>query len=295
MYSALVSQPEGPACILRGVHCRSQTLPWRGLLLGLLCVGAGCARTFVPPQTVRAASPLPPVSSATPRVPATILSAHFALNNAPPLRGLDALPVVFSVELDPSTVVAEHFIISRGDGLRSRPKEALLSPANEGDENRTVLLVGDFGAPDDRPPTHVSVSGALYSEEGQALRGLAAPVAAFEVAPTVVYAEVLQPGEGRCEGARAMVRTYWSEGLRGLSPAALERVAVHTESGERLHPTRFDDQASPGSDAAEDNVLDVCMGAAGRPVRLQIEAGILTDPAAHPNAEVDVDVALGRG
>ena len=275
--------------------CRSQTLPRCWLLLGALIIGPGCARTFVPPQTVRAAAPLPPVAAAKPRTPAAILSAHFALNNAAPLGGADALPVVFSVELDPSTVVAEHFIISRGDGVRSRPTEALLSPANEGDENRTVLLVGDFGAPDDGPPTHVSVSGALYSEDGQALRGLAAPVSAFEVAPTVVYAEVLQPGEGRCEGAGSMVRTYWTEGLRALSPDAAQHVAVHTESGERLQPTGFDDQAAPGSDGAADNVLDLCMGQQGRPVRLQIEAGILTDPASHANAKVDVDVALGHG
>ena len=254
------------------------------------CVGSG------PPQSTVHTLELPaPPSPVAPRVPASILSAHFAQDNVPSLEGADVLSVVFSVELDASTVVAEHFVIAREDGTRARPKLALLSPANESDENRTVLLLGDFGGPDDRPATNIAVSGAVYSEAGESLRGLAAAVLAFETPPTVVFAEQLPPRQGRCAGAASMIRTYWTEGLRDLDPKALARLEISTEAGVNAHPSAVDDQASPGQDGADDNVLDLCLKAAVRPVRLRLPAGVLKDAAGHANEAVDVDVASGAG
>ena len=232
-----------------------------------------------------------------PRTPApdkpAILSAHFAINDAPPLDGADALPVVFSVELDAATVVPEYFFIGREDGRRARPDMAILAPANEADENRTVLLIGDFGAPDETPATTVAVSGPVYSEAGGSLRGLASPVLAFDTPPTVVFAERLAPQQGRCAGAGSVVRTYWTEGLRALDPDSTSKVTIELDDGSSRPAVAFDDQGAPGLDGGDDNVLDICLGDKARPVRLQIAAAILTDPAGHTNIAIDVDIAGG--
>jgi len=255
---------------------------------------SGCVVRSAPPrQTPHSVEIVAPVQS--PRAPSedpAILSAHFAIDDAPPLDGADALPIVFNVELDASTVVPEHFIVAREGGSRARPTAARLSPANESDENRTVLLIGDFGGPDDRPPTNVAVSGAVYSEGGASLRGLASDVLAYATPPTVVYAELLAPSEGRCDGAGAAVRTYWTEGLRALDPEATGRFSIGTDDGGSVVAASFDDQGAPGEDGADDNVLDVCVAEPSRPVRLRVEAGVVTDPAGHANGAIDVDIAL---
>lgn len=255
---------------------------------------SGCVVRSAPPQQnpggVEIVAPIQ--SPRAPMEQPAILSAHFAIDDAPPLDGADALPVVFNVEIDASTVVPEHFIVAREDGSRARPTGARLSPANESDENRTVLLTGDFGGPKDRPPTNVAVSGAVYSEAGASLRGLASDVLAFTTPPTVVYAELLTPAEGRCADAGSAVRTYWTEGLRALDPASTGRFSIGTDDGGSVQAASFDDQGVPGEDGADDNVLDVCVAEEGRPVRLRVEAGVLTDPVGHANAAVDVDIAL---
>lgn len=261
----------------------------------LCATTVGCVRSPAPRQTVHTVElagvePTPAPGGIEPE----ILSAHFAVNDAPPLGGADGLPIVFNVELDATTVVASHFIVARDDGSRARPTDARLSPANESDENRTVLLIGDFGGPDDRPASNVAVAGPLYSEDGVPLRGLAAEVLAFETPPTIVFAEAISPAEGRCASAAEVVRTYWTEGVRNVGPETLAQIMVLTERGQTVHPAAVDDQAVPGQDGAEDNVLDLCLADAVGPVRVQVQAGALNDPAGHPNVKVDVDVLRPR-
>ena len=255
----------------------------------------GCVRvpTESHVQTVEITDPR--IARGLPVEHAAILSAHFALDAAAALQGQDALPVVFSVELDASTVVPEYFFVGRQGGARARPTAAILAPASEDDENRTVLLIGEFGSPTDRPPTSVAVAGPVYSEGGTSLRGLSASVLPYDTPPTVVLALRLSAAEGRCAGAGSVVRTYWTEGLRGLSPEAATQVSVQLADGATRPASAFDDQAPAGQDGADDNVLDVCVAEASAPLRLKIAANVVTDPAGHPNAAVDVDVPHDGG
>lgn len=274
--------PEG---ILTGVR-RTSSIAWVALCTA--CVGATPPAQTVVPNVEYPGSP----PSEDPEL--AILSAHFAINNAPALGGADVLPIVFNVEVDASTVVPRYFIVARGDGSQAWPEDAVLAPANEADENRTVVLLGDFGGPEQDPPTHVSVAGPLYGEQGEALRGLTATVLPFHTPPAVVAAELLQPAPGRCPDATWVVRTYWSEGLRDLSAEAGTTVSVQTADGATIPPAGFDDQAAGGKDDGEDNVLDVCVNADARPVGVHLPAGLLTDPAGHVNTAADVDVPLGH-
>ncbi|MBV1858145.1 MAG: hypothetical protein KUG77_07005, partial [Nannocystaceae bacterium] len=97
------------------------------------CVGRPTASIqFSPPPRV------PPPSEA--RARATILSAHFAVDDAPSFGGLDGIAVVFSEDVDAASLRPGVFLVLLADGGRTLAKEAVLAPASEADENRTVWL-----------------------------------------------------------------------------------------------------------------------------------------------------------
>ncbi len=224
------------------------------------------------------------------RTPA-ILSAHLSRVDDPQLDGLDGLLVVFNTELDAAAMQPRAFVVSRADAGPVWPKQAVFAPANEDDENRSILLVGDFGdATAEHQPTHVAVSGALFGEDGVRLSGLGASVSPFAGPLRVVAAEVLSVGPERCEGAASLVRTYWSDELRGVEPEDLARVRLQGARDESVHPLRFDDHATEYDEAGQDNVLDLCVGEAGAVHRLWVEAGAFHDVAGHVSAAIQLEI-----
>lgn len=261
--------------------------PTGAVLAALVC---GCQPR---PSQLRA-TPRPVPEPTVPAGPALeILSAHVAMRDAPTGGGGDLLPVVFSVEVDPMGVTPERFSVVRRDGRRVAPRVATLAPASEWDENRTVLLVGDFtgGTPESpEDPTHVHVIGRLYAEDGRSLRGLGAEIQGADVPGTVVVAERVAVGPRRCEGATRAVRLYWSDGLRDVGGNDLQRIVVGLGIGDEVHPVGFDDHGVDRDDTGEDNVLDLCLDVPGIPVRVRIEAGVFSDPAGRPSGPVDVQV-----
>ena len=250
----------------------------------------GCYHGRPPPQRVRVdLSPTPSTSRTAPVDEPKIVSAHLAVSDAPPLGGLDGIPVVFNVEVDAASLRPEVFWVSLENGDRVRATEAVLSPASEDDENRTVLVIGDFGSPDDNPPVASAIYGNLYAEDGRMLDGLAADVLPFDTPGTVVAAERIAPAPGRCEGAGAAVRTYWIDGLRDVDNQDKARVRLTLDDGQTVVPDTFDDH-NVTQQSGEDNVLDLCLPSTARAVQLRVEAGAFTDPPGHPNAVVDIEI-----
>jgi len=317
-------------------------------LLGLGLVASGCAcapRSRAEPLLVPA-----PTSSwrADDERGAPILSAHWALSDAPAFDGRDGIPLVFAAEVDPMTLTPAAFVVRRSDGSMAVPALALLAPANEHDENRTVLLLGHFadpgtcGAPsardratsiEDAPvsetesaegdpadrekapapaenavpngqapgdatapaaeckaivPRAVMITGAVYTEDGRRLDGVAMEVEPFDTPGRVVAVERVEPAEGRCGGFPWAVRTYWLDGLRGVDQDDLARIHFTTKSGTRS-PAAFDDHDLEHP-SAQDNVLDLCLDGPEEPTHLRIEAGVFLDPAGHSSAAVDIEV-----
>ncbi|MCA9774006.1 MAG: hypothetical protein KC466_16420, partial [Myxococcales bacterium] len=109
------------------------------------------------------------VTSAASQAAATLL----CLGQANPryLRNLDGMPVTFSAEVA-GTPHAWAFEIELSDGTRRAPLCATLAPAAEENEDRTVLLIGEFGGPMPRGceparapwPVAVRVVGDLFLE-----------------------------------------------------------------------------------------------------------------------------------
>ncbi len=254
-------------------------------------LSVGC---WVPPQPPPA-PPDDPAAAPTgqrlamPTVSPVILSAHFARVDDPRLDGLDGLLVVFNVEVDAASLDRRAFVVSRATTGPVRPRRAILAPASEDDENRTVLLVGEFGdAADGKAPTHVAVSGPLFAEDGGSLLGLGATIGPFTDPLRIVSAVMLPSAPGRCEGAAQSLRTYWDDELRGVQPEDLQRIRVAGAQGDAEHPLRLDDHVTDHDEAGQDNVLDLCIGQADPIVRVWVEAGAFRDAAGHPSAAIEL-------
>ena len=102
----------------------------------------------------------------------TLVSAFFGLDNAlpgllcnQPGSLLDGMPVNFQFPLDASSLSETDFEVLDELGNVHAPICALLAPANENGENRTVLLLGEFGTAVSNPPVEVRIVGELFTAE----------------------------------------------------------------------------------------------------------------------------------
>lgn len=106
---------------------------------------------------------------------AELLSAFFGLDNG--LRrvanriylrspGKDGMPVIFSTDIDHTTLQAGDFQVTTQSGQVGSMHCASLLPATDAGELGTVLLVGEFDDADDDPPARVEIIGHLHSIEG---------------------------------------------------------------------------------------------------------------------------------
>ena len=281
------------------------------ILAGVLASGAGC----VGPSNYGAGGHYQGPEAATPSAPApALLSAHVsAFGVEPPLgeqtqtRMLDVgepaedrIVLVFGQELDPLTVDPRGFGVIRADGRRVRPKRALLAPADEGDENRSLTLLGNFGS-EDAPPVAVHVIGGLHAETGEELAGLDAPISGLREPDRALVVERLEPSSSRCPEARQVIRSYWTDALDSVGVGDLGAVELHLADGRVLAPVDFDDQAQREEDQegdaglapgrADDNVLDLCVDADEAVVHVRFGAGIFTDAGGRPTAAADLTLS----
>ena len=100
----------------------------------------------------------------------TLVSAFFGLDNAlpgllcnQPGSLLDGMPVNFKFPLDASSLSETDFEVVDSLGNIHTPICVSLAPANENGENRTVLLLGEFGTAVTNPPVEVRVTGDLFT------------------------------------------------------------------------------------------------------------------------------------
>jgi len=102
----------------------------------------------------------------------TLVSAFFGLDNVlpgllcnQPGSLLDGMPVNFKFPLDASSLSETDFEVLDSLGNIHIPICISLAPANENGENRTVLLLGEFGTAVTNPPVEVRVVGDLYTTD----------------------------------------------------------------------------------------------------------------------------------
>lgn len=241
---------------------------------------------------------------------ATLLSAFFGLDNTLPrtanlicrgAAGYDGMPVIFSTEIDYTTMQAGDFHVTTRSGQRGEMFCVSLLPATDAGELRTALLIGEFGDATDDPPARAEIIGHLHSIDGTLdYQGASVDVTPLEPGPTMIMAEVvseraqdvglgLRRTEGsRCpsEGVAQAVRVVWAGGVTledgsepGETERALYRVSVASVDGAQreVAPVALADLG----DGDNNHVL--CLGTAYTPISVSLPAGIL----AHPNDDLN--------
>lgn len=212
----------------------------------------------------------------------------------------DRIVLLFARELDPLTIDPRSFGVLRADGHRVRPMRVFLAPADEGDENRSLTLSGNFGSAE-APPVAIHVLGELYAETGESLQGLDAAITPPEQPDRPLFVERLASTLARCPASRQVVRTYWTDTLTHVGEADLAGIELRLADGRTLSPTDFDDQAQrEGDDPCEpfaaclgpvdDNVLDLCVDADAAVVHVRFAAGLFEDEGGHGSAAADLIV-----
>ena len=246
-----------------------------------------------------------------------LYSAYFGLDNKLPEAtellcpgggGKDGMPVVFSKELDVSTVQAGDFKVRKASGKSGSVACATFVPAVDDGEMRTVLLIGEFGNATDDPPATVRLVGNIHDiEQRTNFKGQSVAITPLAAGPFLVRAEVAKlsratgtkPNNGpfgtRCPDTTvSAVRAIWSGGVTkpGGDPATLDegklyRVTLRSPDGSLTQVAPF--FLADTQDGDNNHLL--CLDQQGIPTTVSFPAGHLTDPnedARNPDTTVVV-------
>ena len=255
--------------------------------------------------------------------PAALLTVFFGLDDAlPPLSdqaicsgaaGKDGMPVIFSHEIDDSTMQAGDFKIVTASGQVGEITCVTLAPADDPGEARTALLVGHYGSAED-PPVSVEMVGHVLSKDRQlTFKGVKASVIALEQGPILSWAEVVpreqwdlgkaatRPpfggGDGCPQGTVQVVRATWAGGVTKPGGDEIDddervhyRVTVRAADGQESDVMPF-----AIADLGDgDNNHELCLDVDGEPLSVQFSARLMTDPREDLNPQTEVTVTPMR-
>ena len=242
------------------------------------------------------------------------LSAFFGLDNKLPFGanvlclgagGEDGMPVVLSHTIKPDSLQAEDFRVVRQSGATNTPMCVTLRPAGDKDENRTVLLIGEFGNADDVPPVKVLIVDDLLSDATDRpqvnFRGTQVSVIPLEAGPEIILAAAVPKdiwslsGRGTsCPTAtEQVVRVTWTGGVRlpnreelGEAQRTLYKVSLTAADGSRseVSPAALADLGDA------DNNHFLCLDTTTPATSVTFPAGHLVDPNGDLNADSKVMV-----
>ena len=253
---------------------------------------------------------------------AELLSAFFGLDNGLPriankgicegAAGKDGMPVIFSHEIDLSTMQAGDFRVVSASGAIGEITCVTLAPADDVGESRTVLVVGEYGSIDDQPVS-VEIVGNLLSIDGQVnFRGARSSVIALEEGPTIEWAEVVPEdawdlgkpatllpwggGSGCPVGTRQVVRVTWAGGVTKPGGREIDdnertayRVTTSVDGTSEIELIPF----AIGDLGDSDNNHELCLDRDGTPLEVEFPPGLVTDPREDLNPPTKVKVTAG--
>ena len=240
---------------------------------------------------------------------ARLLSAFFGLDNKLPFRsnrlclgasGQDGMPVVFSHTLNTETVNESDFEVETRSGEVYSPICVTLRPADDEGENRTVLLIGEFGNAETDPPERVSIVGDLHSDSEDSkplnFKGLYTDVIPLDSGPALILAERVprevwskeRRGTMCPDSSRQVIRVTWTGGVRlpngnelGEIERSLYRIELEGENDRRL--SLQPDYLADLEDRDNNHLL--CFDSEFPAISVSFPAGHLVDP----NRDLNLD------
>lgn len=242
-----------------------------------------------------------------------IVSAFFGLDNALPMpvnaicpggTGQDGMPVNFKYMIDGSTLEASDFEVIDEAGNTHTPLCAVLAPANENGENRTVLLVGEFGNDGTNPPAEIRIIGELLTLantleqsacskvinlNGQSTQN----VVPLSEGPKLFFAQRIEGAIAECSSDRQVIQVAWNGGVvpfqEGDTEADLfQYYTAYTENNGVLTPH----QAISIADINDnDNFHQLCFEVSDSIVKIEMQANVVEDPNGDPNPFTEIEVS----
>ena len=197
----------------------------------------------------------------------------------------DGMPIVLDRRIPlPALLDPSVFVVHRASGAESPVGCATLAPADEAEERRTILLVGEFGSDDD-PPVGVAIVGTLLTDEGVDAKGARIEtVVPLAAGPSIVLAEhyliseLPTGGTDECPaGTDHIIKPLGMEASQRLGEQTLDEshrlgTTVKYASGEVRVATLLADAFD------NDNHVELCMSAPGEPVAITAGSGLYEDP-----------------
>ena len=243
----------------------------------------------------------------------TLVSAFFGLDNALPSLFLcnqqagllDGMPVNFKFPLDASSLSETDFEVLDSLGNIHTPVCVSMAPANENGENRTVLLLGEFGTAVTNPPVEVRVVGDLFTTDplsGESacseiinLKGITTKnVIPLSDGPSLFFAQRIDGSLNECGSGTQTIQVAWNGGvtpyISGDSESDLFQYYVgYTHSSGVLIPNVPISIADVNDN---DNFHQLCFSTSDDIIKISIMAYKVEDPNQDPNLFSEIDVIL---
>ena len=233
-----------------------------------------------------------------------IVSAFFGLDNVLPslflcnqLGGqLDGMPVNFKFPLDVSSLSETDFEVLDSLGNIHTPMCVSLGPANENGENRTVLLLGEFGTPITNPPVEVRVVGDLFTTDtfsGESacseiinLNGITTSnVIPLAEGPSLFFAQRIEGNLNECNSGSQTIQVAWNGGVTPYISGDIEYdlfeyyIGYSDSSGVLIPHTPI----SIADIYDNDNFHQLCFSTSDDIVKISMMANTVEDPNHDPN------------
>lgn len=244
----------------------------------------------------------------------TLMSAFFGLDNAMPFQanflcpgaqGMDGMPVNFIFPINESNLSASDFEVEDSLGNIHIPMCAVLAPANENGENRTVLLIGEFGTAVTNPPVLVRIVGDLFTTDtlsGESacseiinLNGITTTnVIPLADGPSLFFAQKIDGTLNECSSGTQTIQVAWNGGITPF-------ISGDTESDLFQYYIGYSDSSGiliphvPISIADindNDNFHQLCFSTSDEIVKISMIANTVEDPNQDPNLYSEIDVSF---
>ena len=240
----------------------------------------------------------------------TIVSAFFGLDNVlpgllcnQPGSQLDGMPVNFKFPLDVSSLSETDFEVVDRLGNIHTPNCVSLAPANENGENRSVLLLGEFGTAVTNPPVEVRVIGDLFTTDtisGESacseiinLNGITTTnVISLDDGPSLFFAQKIDGNLNECNSGTQTIQVAWNGGITpyisGDAESDLYQYYVgYSNSSGDLTPHI---PISIADINDNDNFHQLCFSTSDEIVKISMMANTVEDPNHDPNLYSEIDV-----
>jgi hypothetical protein len=241
----------------------------------------------------------------------TLVSAFFGLDNGlpgllcnQPGSLLDGMPVNFKFPLDASSLSETDFEVVDGLGNIHAPICAFLAPANENGENRTVLLLGEFGTAVTNPPVEVRVVGDLFTTDtfsGESacseitnLNGITTTnIIPLDDGPSLFFAQRIDGNLNECNLGTQTIQVAWNGGITPYVSGDAESdlfqyyIGYSNSSGVLIPHVPI----SIADINDNDNFHQLCFSTSDEIVKISMMANTVEDPNQDPNLYSEIDVS----